>query len=387
MPPTDYRLIGNLFRSFLKLGLTAFGGPAMVAYIRDLAVTKNQWLTKESFQQGVAICQIIPGATAMQAAAYVGLRTSGPLGALAAYLGFGLPAFFLMLGLAALYQHGHDQVAIIALFRGLQLIVIALVANAAITFGRGAITRRSDLILGLLLMLCLLGRANPVLVIGLAALLGLVLYRHRVFPTRSIPPVAASRPSLLTPILLSLALILMLAGLRLGYRQLYDLAMVMIKVDLLAFGGGYGSVPLMFDEVVRVRQWLDPQTFMDGIALGQVTPGPIVITATFVGYLLAALPGALVGTISIFAPSLILLTAVVSSSDRLQGSAHFQRAMQGVLVSFVGLLASVTIRFIATIHWGPVEVLLTCAALVALHRRVEVLWVVVIGGLLAMLLF
>ncbi len=387
MPPTGYRLIGILFRSFLKLGLTAFGGPAMVAYIRDLAVTKNQWLSKESFQQGVAICQIIPGATAMQVAAYVGLRTGGPLGALAAYLGFGLPAFLLMLSLAALYQHGHDQAAIIALFRGLQLIVIALVANATLTFGRSAITSRSDLLLGLLLTICLLVQINPVLVIGLAALLGLVLYRHRVFPTRSIAPVAASRPSLLTPILLSLALILLLAGLRLGYRQLYDLAIVMVKVDLLAFGGGYGSVPLMFDEVVRVRQWLDPQTFMDGIALGQVTPGPIVITATFVGYLLAALPGALIGTVSIFAPSLILLTAATPYSDRLQGSAPFQRAMQAVLVSFVGLLASVSIRFIATVHWGPIEILLTGAALFALYRRVEVLRVVVIGGLLAILVF
>jgi chromate transporter len=94
----------TLFFSFLKLGLTAFGGPAMVAYIREMSVERKQWLSDESFRDGVALCQSIPGATAMQTAAYVGLETRGITGALSAYIGFGLPAFFLMLALSTLYM-------------------------------------------------------------------------------------------------------------------------------------------------------------------------------------------------------------------------------------------------------------------------------------------
>lgn len=120
---------------------------------------------------------------------------------------------------------------------------------------------------------------------------------------------------------------------------------MMAKVDLFAFGGGYGSLPLMFNEVVTIKQWMTSQTFMDGIALGQVTPGPIVITATFVGFLQAGLPGALAATIAIFAPSLIMLTAVVPTFDRFRHNPQFQRAMHGILVSFTGLLLSVALRF------------------------------------------
>jgi len=109
----------------------------MVAYIRDLAIRKHRWLSEDSFKHGVAICQVIPGATAMQVAAYVGLRSGGAFGAIAAYTGFGLPAFVFMVILAILYQNAHDQVTIVSIFRGLQLIIIALVGNAALNFGKG----------------------------------------------------------------------------------------------------------------------------------------------------------------------------------------------------------------------------------------------------------
>jgi chromate transporter len=112
---------GRLFPAFLRLGSAAFGGPAMVAYIGSMAVEKKQWLTKESFEAGVALCQSIPGATAMQAAAYVGLRAGGPRGALAAFVGFGLPAFALMVVLAAVYRRTRDLGPVVAAALGLLL--------------------------------------------------------------------------------------------------------------------------------------------------------------------------------------------------------------------------------------------------------------------------
>ena len=169
-------------------------------------------------------------------------------------------------------------------------------------------------------------------------------------------------------------------------QRLFDLALMMTKIDFFAFGGGYGSVPLMFNEVVTVKQWMASQTFMDGIALGQVTPGPIVITATFVGFLHAGLPGALAATTAIFAPSLILLTAVVPTFDRFRHSIFFQRAMHGILVSFTGLLLSVTLRFALAIPWNLSRMVLVVMALLALWRKIDILWVVLAGTAISALL-
>ncbi len=381
------RFSGTIFFAFFRLGLTAFGGPAMVAYIRDLAIKKNHWLSEESFKQGVAICQVIPGATAMQVAAYVGLRSGGPFGAIMAYVGFGLPAFLLMVVLAALYQSAHDQATLVAIFKGLQVIVIALVANAAVNFGQSTIKHWQDGVLALGVTAYLVMQGNPVFAILAAAVFGLFLSRKKQgLPEKpSLPRDDITLAHLQTPILLTLALLLGMALLYFTNRPLFDLCLVMAKVDLLAFGGGYGSIPLMFNEVVGVRQWLDGKTFLDGIALGQITPGPIVITATFVGYLVAFLPGAVVGTVGIFTPSLIMLTLAVPYFDRLQNNALFQRGMHGVLVSFVGLLVAVTIRFIMTVPWTVPHVVLGFLGFLALRMKVDILWVVFVGAILSAL--
>ena len=133
--------VRSLFLSFLRLGLTAFGGPAMVAYIGELAVKRKKWLDQLTFKTGVALAQSIPGATAMQTAAYVGLRVRGIPGALASYVGFGLPAFLFMVILSSLYAASRDLPWVTSLFHGLQVIVVAVVANATYTFGRGTLRK------------------------------------------------------------------------------------------------------------------------------------------------------------------------------------------------------------------------------------------------------
>jgi len=114
-----------LFLSFVRLGATAFGGPAMVAYIRRMAVEQQRWLDDAAFRDGVALCQTIPGATAMQVAAYVGFRARGVAGAAVSFIGFGLPAFILMVGLSAFYARSYALPPVVAIFNGLQLIVAA----------------------------------------------------------------------------------------------------------------------------------------------------------------------------------------------------------------------------------------------------------------------
>jgi chromate transporter len=325
----------------------------------------------------------------MQAAAYVGLRAGGALGAAAAFVGFGLPTFLFMVGLSALYGRTHDLAAVVSAFRGLHVIVIALVVNAALSFGRSAVTRRQDVLLGLGATVFLVAGGSPITAILASSLIGILLFRKLDFrrDTPSSETAGQDSPApLAAPLLLTAGLALGLLILFILDRKLFDLSRVMLKVDLFAFGGGYASVPLMLHEVVEARDWLDSQTFMDGIALGQVTPGPIVITATFVGYHLAELPGALVGTISVFTPSLIILTAVVPYFDRLQNNSYLQRALHGALISFVGLLAAVAIRFAMAIHWNILEALVAGAAFLALRKKVDILWVVLAGAAVSALI-
>ncbi len=384
----DREDLHRLFLSFLRLGLTAFGGPAMVAYIRELAVKRNKWITEESFRHGVAVCQSIPGATAMQVAAYVGLRAGGPPGALVTYVGFGLPAFIMMVVMAVFYGRAHEIAAVASAFRGLQVIVVALVANATLDFGMASIKKWQDGLLALGAAAFLVLRGSPMMAIAASALLGLLLYQRpgqRVEGKLKTDNVALLK-NLAAPLFLVLALLAALLVLYFADRKLFDLSVLMLKVDLFAFGGGYASVPLMLHEVVGVRHWMDSKTFMDGIALGQVTPGPIVITATFVGYLLAGLPGAFVGTVSIFTPSLVILMAVVPYFDRIQGNILFQRGLRGALVSFVGLLLSVTIRFSLAVPWGAGQVLIATIAFLALRLRIDILWVVLAGAVVSALI-
>jgi len=378
--------LGRLFRSFLRLGATAFGGPAMVAYIRHMAIEQECWLDADAFDDGVALCQAIPGATAMQTAAYVGLRVRGVAGAAASFVGFGLPAFGLMIALSALYERTHDVGMVVAAFSGLRAIIVALVASAAVSFGQTSLKRLPHVFVAALAAALFGWGANPFLVIVLAGALALGLIPAAP-ATPCSAPARALMPRTTKPVAVILAATaLALLGLWLEQRRLFDLASLMFRIDLFAFGGGFSSVPLMFHETVEVRRWLDGPTLLNGIVLGQVTPGPIVITATFIGYLLAGLAGGVVATISVFLPSFLMLVATAPYFDRLRTSPVLSRIIGGVLCSFVGLLVTVSIRFAQNLTWDWPHLLLAAAAFVALRVKANILWVVVIGAGLSLLL-
>jgi chromate transporter len=318
--------LSHLFLAFLRLGTTAFGGPAMIAYMRELAVGRECWLAKLDFQDGVALCQTIPGATAMQVAAYVGLRVRGVRGAIATYVGFGLPAFLLMLLLSTLYARTHTLPVVVAAFSGLQALIVAVLANATISFGSTTLTGWRHGVIALIAATLFWVAVHPVLILLLAALLGMALSSRQ--PCQS---PAGSKTHMPSPILPFICLITTSAAgfslLAFFSPVLAQLAMLMARIDLIAFGGGFASVPLMFHEIVELRGWLAGPVFLDGIALGQFTPGPIVITATFVGYLLHGLVGACVATVAMFLPSLLLVIGLAPYFSRLRASRWFRRAI------------------------------------------------------------
>jgi chromate transporter len=367
----------HLFTSFFRLGTTAFGGPAMVAYIRKMAVEEKHWLDGPSARDGVALCQTIPGATAMQMSAYVGLRARGVAGAAASFIGFGLPAFLFMMILSALYARAYALPAVVSIFNGLQAIVVALVANATLSFGRTSIKNWKNVINAIIAAGLFGLKISPILVIIIAAFLGMILYNKQ-----PLSPAVGAMKKAHAPKSLFLILLVTAIGFTAFYlldRKLFDLATLMFRIDLFAFGGGFASVPLMFHEVVEVRQWLDGPTLLNGIALGQVTPGPIVITATFIGYLLKGPLGGVITTICVFLPSFMIVVGIVPYFDRLRSSLYFKKVITGILCSFVGLLLTVTIRFTLAIPWDVPRFLLSGAAFVALILKVDIIWVVLIG--------
>lgn len=404
MTTTSQPSVLKLFTSFLRLGVTAFGGPSMVAYIRKMSVEEKHWLDKDSFSNGVALCQIIPGATAMQAAAYVGFKTRGISGAAATFIGFGLPAFLLMTLLAAVYKSVINYPLTIFVFSCLQAIIIAIIANATITFGNVTIKEWKSVLITIIAIVLFGLKWNPIIIIVLSAALGIILglknqltktpaslkQRETEFQTpRSQTEIGSDKPkSYIRQIIIILlsyaALLLILFFLN---KNLFVLSTLMFRIDLFAFGGGFASVPLMFHEIVDIRHLLDSKTFMDGIALGQVTPGPIVITATFIGYLLSGLIGAVIGTISIFLPSFLMLVGITPVFDKLRTKKLFNEIIRGVLSSFVGLLFTVTIQFGLALHWGAAQIFLGTAALVALLLKIDILYVVLIGVAMSVVIF
>jgi chromate transporter len=267
----------------------------------------------------------------------------------------------------------------------LQAIIVAIIANATLSFGKTILKDwRTFLVAGIAAIMFML-HVNPIIVILSAAAGGLVLFKRT--QSRSHPAGSSDQKvSTIKPLLLILSASLIgFVHLFFCNRSLFDLAVLLFRIDLFAFGGGFASIPLMLHEIVTVRHWLDDQTFMHAIVLGQGTPGPIVITATFIGYFLYGLTGAVIATVSIFLPSFMAVLGFSAYFDRMRSSPLFNHVIGGVLCSFVGLLLTTTIRFALNANWDIPHLLLAAAALVALLLKVDILWVVLMGTIISMI--
>lgn len=335
----------------------------------------------------------------MQSAAYVGLKTRGVAGAAASFIGFGLPAFFLMSLLAAVYKLVINLPVTVFIFSCLQAIIVAVIANATISFGRATLKEWKSIIITIFAVVLYALKVNPIIIIVLSAGFGVLLgfgnpsswgknQNEKLQAGGNITLLSEKSNSNLRKIFLILfPYAILLTALFFLEKNLFVISTLMFRIDLFAFGGGFASIPLMFHEIVDVRHLLDSKTFLDGIALGQITPGPIVITSTFIGYMLFGLLGAIVGTISIFLPSFLMLVGVTPFFDRLRTHKLFNEVIRGVLSSFVGLLFTVTIQFALNIHWGTVQIFLGVAALSALLLKTDILYVVLVGTVISLLIF
>jgi chromate transporter len=290
-----------------------------------------------------------------------------------------------MLILAVFYERARSIAQIMSLFNGLQVIVVAIIVNALYIFGKSAVTSYREALLAALSAALFWSGASPFIIVIIAALTGVVLFKDAEHESLSILRPEKTGFAVKRIVLLVVVTVAGLAALYVARRDLFNLAMMMLRIDLFAFGGGFASLPLMLHEIVNVRGWLDHRTFMDGIALGQVTPGPIIITATFVGYLAYGLAGAVVATVAIFTPSFLILISVAPLFDKLKRSPYFTKATKGILATFVGLLLFVAVKFVLNVPWDLVRVLLGLAAMLALVKKVNVLYVVLLGAVLSII--
>jgi chromate transporter len=371
--------LAALFFSFLGLGATAFGGLAMMVYVKDLAVRKR-WMDSETYNDGAAMCQALPGATVMMAVAYVGLKTRGVLGALLSYVAFVFPCSCVMLFLSILYSKSHTLPQIVSLLSGLQVVVVAIMGTAAFKWGKDVMRSYKGAIISIAAALLLIYGLGPMAVIVIAALAGMVLFGEIPAGNSSSAPAGGEHGMLKQALALTVLALSGLVALYFIDRTLFLLAATMMKINLFAFGGAAGSIPMMLHEVVTVQHWVDGKTMMDAIALSQVTPGPISTSTAFLGYLIAGLPGSAIAITAFYTPSFILLIMMTPYFSRLKSSKAFRKATKGLISSFAGLLFFVTFTFFNVVHWDLKRSLLAIAAAIALHKGVHVAWVVLVGA-------
>lgn len=377
--------LAALFLSFLRLGATAFGGPAMVVYIKELSVRREGWLDDKTFDEGVALCQSIPGATAIQTAAYVGLKSRGVAGAFLSYLGFGLPAFFFMLAFSWLYLRYHQLQSVLALFSILQVIVVAIIANAAILLGKGLVGKPLGAATAIVSAALFGIGVSPFLVILGGGALGALLLRSKdghLDRESSDRPLFHGKPVLFFLCLIAAGLV----AARAVNPRFFSIAFTMLKIDCFAFGGGFAALPLMLHDVVIVKGWLTGPVFMDGIALGQVTPGPISMTATFVGFMTAGFPGAVVATCAMFSPSFVALLVAAPLFERLKSSPTFTGAANGIFATFLGLLIFMAVKFGLLVPWDALRVGVGLVAFAALLKKIDTFYIVLGGAVLSFVL-
>jgi chromate transporter len=371
----------DIFLTFFKIGFTAFG-PAMMAETKKIIVMRKGWLKEQEFLDGLALAQFLPGATFVTLTVFMGYRIRRLAGAAASFAGFLLPPFTLMVLLSALYFRYSGLSLVETAFRGVEAVVVALIANAVLDLGRSVIKDRQTALVAVVSLVVAWFKQNIFINILIAVVLGVILFvpwkekRNNRKTVLNVPKdMFHWRETAVV-----LAVTGTIAALSSFYPLLLDLEGVFFRIGFLVFGNGFTMIPLIQQEVVDVHHWLDLSQFTAGIALGQITPGPIVITATYVGYKVAGFWGALAATGGIFAPCFILVMLVMPIYKKIKGNPWIKAVFNGVLASFVGLMIMVVVGMARHSLTDPATVVLSLAALTALRlTKLDVLWVV-LGG-------
>jgi chromate transporter len=358
--PDAPRPIRELAGYFLRLGLLGFGGPvALVGQMERELVTERGWVTKEQMREAIAVCQSLPGPLAIQVGIYISYIRGGFWGAWAGGWAFILPNFLIVAAIGALYVHFGGLQPVTAIFYGVSPAVIALILHSCYRLAKLGM---EDWLQWMVAVVCFAVtvalRAEVALLFIGAGIIGILYYGRFWQSASSATPLLAAAP--LAPV----------AGIApvASTSTLTKLLLFFLKAGALTFGSGLVIVPFLQQGVVQQYGWLGERDFLVAVAVGMISPGPVVITATFVGYLVAGFAGSLAATVGIFLPSFILVLVAAPILARHRTNRGVQGFIKGAYAAAIGTIlgACVLLGRIAIGDW--LTILIGLAALVALFR-------------------
>ncbi len=377
------RRVKELARLFLKLGSIGFGGPAAhIAMMEDEVVRKRGWLTREGFLDLVGATNLIPGPNSTEMTIHIGLTRAGWRGLIVAGSCFILPAMVIVLGLAWAYVRFGSLPQAIWLLYGVKPVIIAIVVQALWSLGTTAVKGSLTGVVGAAVIgLSFLG-VNEVLLLFAGGFVVMLVMRIREGWGRAGSLGALSGSILLVPSSVSAAAATTGATAPVG---LVTLTAFFLKVGSILFGSGYVLLAFLRADLVQRWGWLTDQQLIDAIAVGQFTPGPVITAATFIGYVVAGVPGALLATLGIFFPSFVFVAASNPLIPRLRQSRWTAGFLDGVNVASLGLMATVTWQLArAALVDGLTVGLGLVAVILVFWLRVNSAWLVLGGGLVGL---
>jgi chromate transporter len=343
--------IPELVRYFLRLGLFGFGGPvALVGQMERDLVGNRAWLSKEQMREAIAVCQSLPGPLAIQVGIFISFLRGGFWGAWVGGIAFILPNFLIVAALAALYLHFGALQPVTAIFYGVSPVVIALILHSCYRLAKlGMEDWLQWAIAGACFLVTVILQAEVALLFIGAGVLGMLAYGT-----------LWRRPPSATALLLVAPASPIASGSLLGKLFLFFL-----KAGALTFGSGLVIVPFLQQGIVQEHGWLGEREFLIAVAIGMITPGPVVITATFVGYLVSGFWGAVVATIGIFLPSFVLVLVAAPLLIRHRANPNVQGFVKGAYAAAIGTIlgASILLGRIAVGDWLTVLIGITSLAI------------------------
>jgi chromate transporter len=361
------RPLSELAALFLRLGFTAFGGPAAhIALMEAEVVRRRAWMMREEFLDYLAAVNLIPGPNSTELALYVGHRRGGWPGLFVAGAAFIVPAAAMVTAIAWAYVRYGTLPQAAGLLYGVKPVVVSVVAQALWGFGSTTLRSAGRVALAVGAVTAAALGVHELIVLGAAAAIMAAARLFRSRPRRK--PVEG----------VALAIVAVTAQVPFGLPALF---LSCLKIGAVLFGSGYVLLALLNAEFVARYGWLTEQQLLDAAAVGLITPGPVFTTATFVGYILGGPVAGVVATIGIFLPAFVLVAASIPLLRRLKRSAIAAAVLQGVAIGSVALMSIVAVQLARAALVDALTIVIAAASLIALVRyRVNPTWLIVAGG-------
>jgi chromate transporter len=354
--------LSGLFRYFLGLGSFGFGGPiALAGYMHRDLVEKRRWYSEDEYQQGLAIAQTMPGPLAAQLAMWLGYLERGSLGALIVALPFIVPTFLFVTAIAAVYAHYQGLAAVESIFFGVGPAVISIIAIASYKLARTT-NKRDPMLWAIAVVVCAATVATGAEIIWLfigACLFGTIFYGGGL-------PLIRSRLDSFVPLPLASVkgFVWLGAGASLG-----ALALFFAEASTFTFGSGLAVVPFLHQGLVETHHWLTEQQLTDAVAIGLISPGPVVIMGTFAGYLVAGVVGAVVATVGLFTPTYLFVVVPGRLFRRYEKHPRLQGFVKGATAAAAGAIAGAAIVIGRQTITGWLSAVIAIVALALLVQR------------------